>query len=169
MYTFTHLFYTGPTGDIQLIWSPAEASGCSVLAEPQLAIWLALSSLHCAAMAFVWHAVTHSAVPLPAEPIRVCVCVCACACLCVCEGEIYLSSTSSGICGVCSVGKMLSLWLISWYELRSFFPAELRPSPYPNSLPNPDVSAVVWLIFTLWYCAAILSVPTLLNVSYFSR
>lgn len=77
MYTFTHLFYTGPSGDILYCGAihliPTEASGCSVLAESHSAIWLALSSLLSAAMACVRHAVTHSAVPLPAEPMSVCV------------------------------------------------------------------------------------------------
>lgn len=63
---------------------PTEASGCSVLAESQLAIWLALSSLLSAAMAYVRHAVTHSPVPLPAEPIRVCVYLCVCMDMAVC-------------------------------------------------------------------------------------
>lgn len=73
--------------------------------------------------------------------------------VCLCEEEIYLPSTrGSSICGVCSVGEMLSLWLLSSYELRSYFPAELRPSPSPNSLPNPDVSAAVWLISSMTLC-----------------
>lgn len=66
---------------------PADASGCSVLTESQLAIWLALSSLLSAAMAYVRHAVTHSAVPVPDEQMSVCICVCGCACTCLCLCE----------------------------------------------------------------------------------
>lgn len=123
---------------------PSDAGGYSALAESQLAIWLALSSLLSAVMAYVRHAVTHSAVPLPAQPMSVCICACgcACACLCVCEGEIYLPSTRGSICGVCAVGKRLSLWLFSLYELQSLSPAgRSLPHYAPRISPALDNSA----------------------------
>lgn len=102
----------------QLIWSP------QMLVDTQPSLNLSwLFGWHCPAFFLLqWpmcgHAVTHSAVPLPAQPMSVCICACgcACACLCVCEGEIYLPSTRGSICGVCAVGKRLSLWLFSLYE-----------------------------------------------------
>ena len=59
---------------------PSDAGGYSALTESQLAIWLAPSSLLSAAMAYVRHAVTHSAVPLPA-PADECVYLCAWVCM----------------------------------------------------------------------------------------
>ncbi len=96
--------------------------------------------------------------------ICVCVCVCACTCFCVWEGEIYLSSTRGSIRGVCALGKRLSLWLFSWYELQSLSPADppffsfiahsaprISPALY-SSLPNPDVSAMVQLTYMMLCC-----------------
>ena len=53
-----------------------EAHKCSVLTRSQLFGWHCLS----AAMSYARHAVTHSAVPLPAEvmSVRVNVCICVC-------------------------------------------------------------------------------------------
>lgn len=91
---------------------PTDASRYAVRAESQLAILLALSSLLSAAMAYVWHAVTHPAMSLPAEPMSVSVCIrvcgCACARLCVCEGEIYLSSSLQEVAYVVFVQQVRS-------------------------------------------------------------